>query len=130
VDTRIVYQSWLGCCGRRARRTNRQPFFNMPVPTTYRTQLVRAVESERAWLYVLSSREQRAKLRHLVMDAHCEQTANPTFAAELAAWTGRAGGHRVEGEDVESDPLLVVLCSFREGPLAELQAARHFSTCC
>jgi nitroreductase len=138
-----------------ARRTNRQPFFNVPVPTAHRTQLVRAVESERAWLYVLSSREQRAALRQLVVEAHCEQMANPAFAAELAEWTGRQEGHhdgvpvsaggprpapqdewvlrdftagqgrvRVEGKDFESDPLLVVLCSFHAGPLAELQAGQ------
>ncbi|MGH4011491.1 MAG: Acg family FMN-binding oxidoreductase [Pseudonocardiaceae bacterium] len=139
----------------RARQTNRQPFFNMPVPTAHRSQLMRTVESERAWLYVLSSREQRAKLRQLVLDAHREQMATPAFTAELAAWTGREGGHRdgvpvtaggpqpqpqdewvlrdftagqgrvrVEGKDVESDTLLVVLCSFHEGPLAELQAGQ------
>jgi nitroreductase len=139
----------------RTRRTNRRPFVHAPVPTAHCTQLVRVVESERAWLYVLSSREQRATLRHLVVDAHCEQMANPAFAAELAAWTGRADGHRdgvpvtaggpqpepqdewvlrdftagrgrvrVEGKDFESDPLLVVLCSFHDGSLAELQAGQ------
>jgi nitroreductase len=139
----------------RARRTNRRPFANVPVPPSHRAPLVRAVESERAWLYVLSSPEQRATLRHLVGEAHREQMANPAFAAELAAWTGRDGTHhdgvpvtaggpqpapqdewvlrdftagqgrvRVDGKDFEPDPLLVVLCSFHEGPSAELQAGQ------
>jgi GNAT superfamily N-acetyltransferase/nitroreductase len=138
-----------------ARRTNRQPFFDAPVPVTHRSQLMRAVESERARLYVLSHRAQRARLCQLVSDAHQEQIANPAFTAELVAWTGRAGGDRdgvpvtaggpapelqdewvlrdftadrgrvrAAGKDFESDPLLVVLCSFHQGPLAELQAGQ------
>lgn len=69
----------------RARRTNRRPFFNAPVPLAHRSQLLRAAESERAWLHVLSSREQRAKLRQLVVEAHRDQMTNSSFAAELAA---------------------------------------------
>lgn len=139
----------------RVRRTNRKPFMDAPVPATHLTQLTRAVESERGWLYVVSEREERAKLRRLVACAHCEQMADPHFLAEFAAWTGRddvrrdgvpvtAGGYqpspqdewvlrdfaagqgrtRVEGKDFEPAPLVVVLCSFFEGPLAELQAGQ------
>lgn len=78
----------------RTRRTNRRPFIAAPVPPAHRTQLVRAAESERGWLYVLSDSQQRAALRDLVVRAHREQMANPGFTAELAAWTGRESVHR------------------------------------
>ncbi len=137
----------------RTRRTNRRPFIDAPVPASHRSQLLRAAESERGWLYALSGRDQHAAVRGLVARAHREQMADPDFRSELAAWTGREGAHRdgvpvsaggpqpepqdewvlrdftagrghvrTAGKDFESEPLLVVLCSFHEGPLAELQA--------
>jgi nitroreductase len=72
----------------RTRRTNRRPFIDAPVPASHRAQLVRAAESERAWLYALSDRAQHAAVRDLVVRAHREQMADPGFLAELAAWTG------------------------------------------
>lgn len=139
----------------RTRRTNRRPFIDAPVPTAHRIALMRAAESERGWLYVLSDREKRASVRYLVVSAHREQMADPRFVAELAAWTGREGAHwdgvpvtaggpqpepqdewvirdftagrggrRVAGKDFEPEPLLVVLCSFHEGALAELQGGQ------
>ncbi len=111
------------------RRTNRRPFLDAPVLTAHRTPLVRAAESERGWLYVLSDPQERATLRNLVVAAHREQMADPGFVAELAAWTGGEGVHRdgvgvTAGQDVEPDPFLVVLCAFHEGPLGELQAGQ------
>lgn len=139
----------------RTRRTNRRPFIDAPVPAEHHAHLVRAAQSERGWLCVLSDREERARLRYLVVRAHREQMADPGFTAELAMWTGRegvqrdgvpvsAGGPqpepqdewvlrdftagrgrtRVEGKDFEPHPLLVVLCAFQEGPLADLQAGQ------
>jgi nitroreductase len=139
----------------RTRRTNRRPFIDVPIPAGHRSQLLRAAESERGWLYALSDPEQHAALRDLVMRAHREQMANPAFQAELAAWTGRESVHwdgvpvsaggpqpepqdewvlrdftagrgkpRTAGKDFEPEPLLVVLCSFHEGPLAEIQAGQ------
>lgn len=139
----------------RTRRTNRRPFIDAPVPASHRAALVRAAESERGWLYALSDREQHARVRDLVVGAHREQLADPSFQAELAAWTGREGAHwdgvpvsaagpqpepqdewvlrdftagrgriRVAGKDFEPEPLLVVVCSFHEGALADLQAGQ------
>jgi len=116
---------------------------------------MRAVESERGWLYALSDRVQHASIRELVVAAHREQLADPHFVAELAAWTGREGVHwdgvpvtaggpqpepqdewvlrdftggrgrtRTAGKDFEPEPLLVVVCSFHTGPLAELQSGQ------
>ncbi|MBV9143713.1 MAG: nitroreductase family protein [Pseudonocardiales bacterium] len=139
----------------RTRRTNRRPFIDAPVPTAHRTQLVRAAESERGWLHILSDSQHQATLRELIARAHHEQMANPDFTAELATWTGREDNHhdgvplsaggpqpepqdewvlrdftagrghtRVPGKDFEPHPLLVILCAFHEGPLAELQAGQ------
>src|SRR5437764_8148953 len=50
----------------RTRRTNRRPFIDAPVPASHRTALIRAAESERAWVYALADREQHATVRDLV----------------------------------------------------------------
>ena len=77
----------------RTRRTNRRPFIDAPIPVGHRSQLLRAAEAERGWLYALADPEQHAAVRDLVVRAHREQMANPDFQAELAAWTGREGVH-------------------------------------
>src|SRR5262249_32157898 len=42
----------------------------------------------------------------------------------LRDFTAGRGRTRIEGKDFEPDPLVVVLCSFYEGALAELQAGQ------
>ncbi|GAA1331579.1 nitroreductase [Saccharothrix algeriensis] len=132
------------------RRSNRKPFHDVPVPTAHRHALIRAAERERAWLHVVADREERSRLRVLVARAHRSQSENPAVRAELTAWTGprtddgvppRSAGirpalqdewalrdfraaERPPGKDYEPDPLVVVLCSFQEGPLGELQAGQ------
>ena len=78
----------------RTRRTNRRPFHHAPIPTTHRARLVRAAQSERAWLHVLFDRKEMAALRELIARAHRRQMADPDFLAELATWTGREPAHR------------------------------------
>ncbi|HWO68545.1 MAG TPA: nitroreductase [Umezawaea sp.] len=138
-----------------SRRTNRRPFFDSPVPAAHRQQLVRAAELERSWLQVVRTREEKVRLRTLVLRAHQEQLADPLVQAELSDWTGgRAdAGHgvpagsagptpapqdewalrdfspgapvdRPSGRDYEPDPFVVVLCTFYDGPLAEIQAGQ------
>ncbi|CCH32893.1 nitroreductase family protein [Actinosynnema sp. NPDC047251] len=133
-----------------ARRSNRMPFRNVPVPAAHAHALVRAAERERTWLHVVADREERARLQRMVGDAHRVQAEDPAVRSELAAWTGvRAGDgvppasagirpapqdewalrdfdarERTPGKDYESDPLMVVLCSFHDGPQAELQAGQ------
>ncbi|MCS7483687.1 Acg family FMN-binding oxidoreductase [Umezawaea endophytica] len=138
-----------------SRRTNRRPFFDNAVPPGHRQQMVRAAELERSWLHVVSTREEKARLRTLIQRAHQEQLADPLVQAELSEWTGgRAdAGHgvppgsagptpapqdewalrdfspgtpveRSSGKDYEPDPFIVVLCSFYDGPLAEIQAGQ------
>ncbi|MFB9907637.1 Acg family FMN-binding oxidoreductase [Allokutzneria oryzae] len=92
------------------RRTNRRPFVDAAVPSAQRAQLIRAVEAERGWLYVLADRKERATLRKLITRAHHKQMADPRFRTELAEWTGHdsdradgvpisAGGLRPEPQD-------------------------------
>ncbi|MEV0678903.1 nitroreductase [Actinosynnema sp. NPDC050436] len=134
-----------------ARRSNRKPFRDVPVPVAHRQALVRAAERERSWLHVVADREQRHRVRELVARAHRAQAGDPAVRAELTAWTGdrpHDGGvpvasagirpapqdewalrdfeavERVPGKDYEPDPLVVVLCSFYEGVLGELQAGQ------
>jgi len=138
-----------------SRRTNRHPFFDSEVPVGHRQHLVRAAELERSWLHVVDTREEKTRLRDLVLRAHREQLADPGVQSELTDWTGgRAeSGHgvppgsagptpapqdewalrdfspgvpvvRPSGKDYEPDPFMVVLCSFYDGPLAELQAGQ------
>ncbi|NUT92226.1 MAG: nitroreductase, partial [Saccharothrix sp.] len=132
------------------RRSNRKPFRDVPVPVEHRQALVRAAERERSWLHVVDDRGERARLQALVARAHREQAADLGVRAELAAFTGHrtddgvppvsAGirpepqdewalrdfqaAERAPGKDYESDPLIVVLCSYYDGPLAEVQTGQ------
>ncbi|MEU6148794.1 nitroreductase [Actinosynnema sp. NPDC047251] len=134
-----------------ARRTNRTPFRDVPVPVAHRQALVRAAERERSWLHVVTDHDQRSRVRGMVARAHRAQADDDGVQAELAAWTGgrphdggvpveSAGirpapqdewalrdfraGERGPGKDFEPDPLVVVLCSFYDGALGGLQAGQ------
>jgi len=134
------------------RRTNRKPFLEATVDPRQRHALVRAAELERSWLHVVTTREDRAQLKKLVQRAHEIQLHDEAVQAELAAFTGHRPGatdgvppvsagvrpamqdewvfrdfqgpERRPGKDYESDPLVVVLCSFYDGPLGDLQAGQ------
>ncbi|MEU3644866.1 nitroreductase family protein [Lentzea sp. NPDC034063] len=134
------------------RRTNRHPFHEARVDSRQRHSLVRAAELERSWLHVVTTPEGRAQLKRLVQRAHQIQLGDGDVQAELAAFTGHRpdaadgvppasagilpapqdewtfrdfrGPERHPGKDYESDPLVVVLCSFYDGPLGELQAGQ------
>jgi hypothetical protein len=132
------------------RRSNRKPFRDAPVPTAHRHALVRAAERERAWLHLVTDREERARLQALVARAHRLQAEDAAVRAELTAWTGPRGAdgvppasggvrpapqdewalrdfqaaERPPGKDYESDPLVAVLCSYHETALGELQAGQ------
>jgi hypothetical protein len=70
------------------RRTNRKPFDPVPIPASIRSELRRSAEIERAWLAILT-RAQLPVMRAIVHRAHLAQQADPAFAQEWAAWTGR-----------------------------------------
>jgi hypothetical protein len=102
------------------RRTNRRPFLDSPIPTADQQSMVRAAGLERAWLHVVSDRSERARLHELILRAHRLQLANTGVQAELAAWTDAPATASLD----ESGHPLVVLCSYYEGQLAELQAGQ------
>ena len=137
-----------------ARRSNRKPFRDIPVPTSHRHALVSAVREEQGWLHVVE-RSERGRLEGLVHRAHRAQMADPRFRREMQQWTGRpldaaegvpvtaAGPQRepqdqwvlrdfsagqatprVPGKEFENEPLLVVLCSYHSDRVADLQAGQ------
>ncbi|MFC3891112.1 Acg family FMN-binding oxidoreductase [Lentzea rhizosphaerae] len=134
------------------RRTNRRPFLDAAIDPRQRHALVRAAELERSWLHVVATPEDRAQLKRFVQRAHEIQLADERVQAEFAAFTGHRPGatdgvppasagvrpemqdewvfrdfqgpQRQAGKDYESDPLVVVLCSFYDGPLGDLQAGQ------
>ncbi|MET9634309.1 nitroreductase [Lentzea sp. NPDC006480] len=134
------------------RRTNRRPFLDGVIDPRQRNALVRAAELERSWLHVVVTPEQRAQLKRFVQQAHEIQLGDEAVQAELAAFTGHRPGatdgippasagvrpemqdewtfrdfqgpERHPGKDYESDPLVMVLCSFYDGALGDLQAGQ------
>ncbi|WP_189256046.1 Acg family FMN-binding oxidoreductase [Lentzea flava] len=135
-----------------ARRTNRRPFFESGVDGRHRHALVRAAELERSWLHVVDTRQEVARMKEFVLRAHRIQQQDPGVLAELRSFTGHrpdatdgvppasagfrpeaqdewmfrdfSADARPEGKDYESNPLVVVVCSFYDGPLGELQAGQ------
>lgn len=134
------------------RRTNRRPFQPAVVPTGVVGELQGAAHQEQTWLATLN-RTQLAELRGLVRQAHGIQRRDPACRAEWIAWTGRpdddpdgvparsagpvpepqdewllrdfAGSRpRTPGKDFEPDPLIAVIGSFHDLPLARLQAGQ------
>ncbi|WP_086668574.1 Acg family FMN-binding oxidoreductase [Lentzea kentuckyensis] len=134
------------------RRTNRRPFLEARLDPRQRHALVRAAELERSWLHVVTTPEERAQLKRFVQQAHQIQLGDKGVQAELAAFTGHRPGapdgvplasagvrpemqdewvfrdfqgpERHPGKDYESDPLIVILCSFYDGPLGDLTAGQ------
>ncbi|MCX2951437.1 Acg family FMN-binding oxidoreductase [Lentzea sp. NEAU-D7] len=134
------------------RRTNRRPFHEARVDPRQCHALVRAAELERSWLHVVVTPQDRAQLKKFVKQAHEIQLRDEAVQAELASFTGHRPGstdgipaasagvrpelqdewvfrdfqgpERLPGKDYESDPLVVVLCSFYDGPLGDLQAGQ------
>jgi nitroreductase len=108
------------------RRTNRRPFFDAPVPTAHAQAMVRAAERERSWLHVVSDRVKRARLQDFVVRASRLQKADPAVQAELDKWDASEHGAPTASAEphTEGDPLIVVLCSYYDGPLAELQSGQ------
>jgi nitroreductase len=78
------------------RRTNRQPFSDVPVDAPEQYALRRAAQDEGTWLHLVTDRREREHLRELAAAAHRRQIADPGFRAELARWSaaepGRADG--------------------------------------
>lgn len=75
-------------------RTNRHPFSAVPVASPERHALRRAAVDEGAWLHVVDDQTQRAALRTMLLRAHRHQAGDPTYQAELAAWSATSAERR------------------------------------
>ncbi|SFI60856.1 Acg family FMN-binding oxidoreductase [Amycolatopsis sacchari] len=134
------------------RRSNRRPFADRPVPRWIRHSLVRAASLEGASLALLERPAELDRLAGLLRHAEHLQSEDPAFQEELRRWTAE-GGHRDDGvppsaggprqapgalltlrsypgaEDrperpYESEPLVAVLSSFTDTPLAQLRTGQ------
>ncbi len=70
-----------------ARRTNRGPFSNRPVPPGVLAELVQAASTEGATLH-LPDHAETVRLLYLISDAERDLVADPGYRAELAQWVG------------------------------------------
>lgn len=76
------------------RHTDRHPYTDAPVDTPSLHALRRAALDQGAWLHIVQDPEQRARLHGIAARAHREQTADPAFRAEFAAWVAVAPERR------------------------------------
>ncbi len=136
------------------RRTNRRPFFDIEVSSGERLQLVRAAQLEGATLLVMEDAVVRAQIAQLAKLAHRELDADPLWLAEFRFWTGRHGSpdgvpmssagpapapedewvlrdygpserqSRPAGKDFEPSPMLGVVATSADGPIAQLLAGQ------
>jgi len=70
-----------------ARRTNRGPYSNRPVPPGVRAELVAAARLEGAALS-LPGHEETHRLLRLIADAECDLIGDAAYHEELARWVG------------------------------------------
>lgn len=77
-----------------ARRTNRRPFSDQPVPASDRHALRRAALDEGVWLHVVENPAEREAVRRIVARAQARQLADPAFREELRRWVGGPPGRR------------------------------------
>lgn len=134
------------------RRSNRRPFTDRPLPVRVRRALVEAAAREGAELVLLQQPGDLDALAALLRHAEHLQTEDPEFRAELARWTvttdnrddgipALAGGPRPEPGSLltlrhyevspvrpdrpyEREPLVAVLNSYTDTPLAQLRAGQ------
>ena len=136
------------------RHTNRRPFHPAEVPTPVRHQLRRAAEVEHAWLAVLAphqlpmlraladrahqTQQQDPEFQaewanwtgrdESVVDGVPARSGGPLPEPQdnwlLRDFSGGRANKRVPGKDFEPNPLIVVIGSFHDQPLARLQAGQ------
>jgi hypothetical protein len=136
------------------RHTNRRPFVPAPVPVTVVSSLRAAARSEQAWLATLTpaqlpllrglvatahhtqQNDPRFVLEWTQWTARGEDTADgvplrnsgplpePQDEWVLRDFSGGQAKQRVPGKDFEPEPLIVVVGSFHDAPLAHLQTGQ------
>ncbi|MBB5857720.1 Acg family FMN-binding oxidoreductase [Amycolatopsis umgeniensis] len=132
----------------RARYSNRRPFASTPVPAGARHAVRLAAREEGAKLILLDELGLLEAVAGLIRRADHLQTLDEGFQAELRAWTKGDGSHdgvpayaggprpsggllpvRHHGEsdqtrEFERDPVVAVLTTPTDGPLAQVRAGR------
>ncbi len=119
------------------RRSNRRPFFDVPVPTDARARMAGAARTAGASLLLTDDRSTVARIAEIVREADDRLHRDPAYVAELRASIGRhevdqagitpdeagvepagqdllalrdfSGPLRAPGRDFETDPLVGVL---------------------
>lgn len=142
------------CAAISLRHTDRRPFLNEPVPEALRNSLRQATRVEQAWLATVSPAQQSQLRDLLALAHRSQQDNAPFMAEwarwtgreghsvdgvladsagprpeqqdmwvlrDFSAGTART---RLPGKDFESDPLIAVIGSFNDLPLAQLQAGQ------
>jgi nitroreductase len=105
------------------RRTSPRLLAPTTVPVPLLNGLRQAAKTEQAWMATLDA-AQLPILRTLVGQAHDAQHHDPAFVAEWSHWTGRDPGSTDGVPAFEPDPLIAVIGSFHDLPLAHLQAGQ------
>ncbi|WP_410601058.1 Acg family FMN-binding oxidoreductase [Amycolatopsis sp. lyj-90] len=132
----------------RARYSNRRPFASTPVPAGARHAVRQAAREEGAKLILLDEIGLLEAVAGLIRRADHLQTLDEGFQTELRAWTKGNGSHdgvpayaggprpsggllpvRHHGEsdqvrEFERDPVVAVLTTPTDGPLAQVRAGR------
>ncbi|EME62616.1 Acg family FMN-binding oxidoreductase [Amycolatopsis decaplanina] len=132
----------------RVRYSNRRPFASTPVPAWARHAVRRAAREEGAKLILLDEVGLLETVAGLIRRADHIQLLDERFQAELREWTREAGSHdgvpayaggprpsggllpvRHHGEsdrvrEFERDPVVAVLTTPTDGPLAQIRAGR------
>lgn len=136
------------------RRSNRKPFRSKPVPPEHRHALLEAVLAEQCWLHVVEPSERgplegmvhrahrmqmadrrfRAEAAQWMGREEDEAEGVPVFAAGpprepqdqwvLRDFSAGQASSREPGEEFESHPLLVVVCSHSTGWAEDLKAGQ------
>jgi nitroreductase len=85
------------------RRTDRRRFSSWPVPPVLLAQLDERAAEQGASLVAVTDPEHRYHLAAVIDEAAIRQNADPIYASELAAWSGRSRG-AVEGVPAANVP--------------------------
>lgn len=132
----------------RRRRSNRNPFNDVPAALGTGARLEAAARAEGAWLDVLDDPRRRAAVARIVREGQDRLNADPAYRAELASWVRgasddgvphSAGGPspapydllafrdfgtepRAPGRDFEPNPLVCVLGASTDHPGGQVRA--------
>jgi nitroreductase len=107
----------------RRRRTNIRQVVPTTVPVPLLNELRQAAKTEQSWMATLAP-AQLPILHTLLAQAHDTQQHNPPFVAKWSHWAGRDPDSTDGVPAFEPGPMIAVIGSFHDLPLAHLQAGQ------